>query len=124
MLELVTFTGVDAHTDLTELARIANEYPRAEFGVLVGSQTSGDNPIFPPLEIVWELRNLHGVNTALHLCGKYARMAAGETHHPPRTQPDLQRLRPGAGQPPRGYGENSESVQVHATLRYSTSPRT
>ena len=32
MLELVTFTGVDAHTDLAELARIASEYPQAEFG--------------------------------------------------------------------------------------------
>ena len=48
MLELVTFTGVDAHTDLTELARIANEYPRAEFGVLVGSQTAGTTPSSRP----------------------------------------------------------------------------
>ena len=78
MLELVTFTGVDAHTDLKELARIAMEYPQAEFAVLTGSQTGGDNPIFPPLKTVRALRNLDGVNTALHLCGKYARMAAAE----------------------------------------------
>ena len=83
MLELVTFTGVDTHTDLNELARIAREYPQAEFAVLAGSQTGGDNPIFPPMETVRALRNLDGVNTALHLCGKYARMAAGETHTPP-----------------------------------------
>ena len=34
------------------------------------------------MDIVRALRNLDGVNTALHLCGKYARMAAGETHAP------------------------------------------
>ena len=78
MLELVTFTGVDAHTDLKELAQITREYPKAEFAVLAGSQTDGDNPIFPPMETVRALRNLDGVNTALHLCGTYARMAAGE----------------------------------------------
>ena len=60
MLELVTFTGVDAHTDLKELARIASEYPQAEFAVLAGSQTGGDNPIFPPMDIVRALRNLDG----------------------------------------------------------------
>ena len=78
MLELVTFTGVDAHTDLEELARIAGEYPQAEFAVLFGSQTGGDNPIFPPMDTVRALRNLDGVNTALHLCGRHAREAAGE----------------------------------------------
>ena len=82
MLKLVTFTGVDVHTDLKELAKVASEYPQAEFAVLAGSQTGGDNPIFPPLKTVRALRNLDGVNTALRLCGKYARMAAGETHAP------------------------------------------
>ena len=112
MLELVTFTGVDAHTDLTELARIANEYPRAEFGVLVGSQTGGDNPIFPPIDIVCALRNLGGVNTALHLCGKDARIVAGETHTPH----SLNLLCQGFGRVQvnlHGDGENSERVQVH-----------
>ena len=111
MLELVTFTGVDAHTDLTELARIANEYPRAEFGVLVGSQTSGDNPIFPPIDIVCALRNLRGVNTALHLCGKDARIVAGETHTPHA----LNLLCQGFGRVQvnlHGDGENPERVQV------------
>ena len=113
MPQLVAFTGVDAHTDLTELARIANEYPRAEFGVLAGSQTGGDNPIFPPMDIVRALRNLDGVNTALHLCGKYARMAAGETH--PRHS--LNPICNGFGRVQvnlHGDTENSESVQVHA----------
>ena len=79
MIEIVTFTGVDAHTDLEKLKEIAREYPRAEFGVLFGSQSwKQDNPIFPPVETVRALRNLEGVNTSLHLCGRYARKAAGE----------------------------------------------
>ena len=78
MLEIITFTGVDAHTDLEEVREIAREYPRAEFAVLFGSQTWGDNPIFPPVETVRALRKTQGVNTALHLCGRYARKAAGE----------------------------------------------
>ena len=113
MLELVTFTGVDTHTDLKELARIASEYPRAEFAVLAGSQTGGDNPIFPPLDIVRALRNLGGVNTALHLCGKYARMAAGETHAPE----SLNLLCNGFGRVQvnlHGEAENPEGVQVRA----------
>ena len=113
MLELVTFTGVDAHTDLKELARIANEYPRAEFAVLAGSQTGGDNPIFPPMDTVRALRNLDGVNTDLHLCGKYARMAAGETHAPH----SLNLLCNGFGRVHvnlHGEAKNPERVQVRA----------
>ena len=75
MIEIITFTGVDESTDLEELREVAERYPRAEFGVLFGSQTS---PIFPPLETVRALRDLRGVNTALHLCGTHARQAAGE----------------------------------------------
>ena len=113
MLELVTFTGVDAHTDLKELARIAIEYPQAEFAVLAGSQTGGDNPIFPPMDTVRALRNLDGVNTALHLCGKYARMAAGETHAPH----SLNLLCNGFGRVQvnlHGEAKNPERVQVRA----------
>ena len=79
MIEIVTFTGVDEGTDLREIQEIAGKYPRAEFGVLLGSQTrKHDNPIFPPVETVRALRDLRGVNTSLHLCGTHARQAAGE----------------------------------------------
>lgn len=81
MLEIVTFTGVDAATDLDRLEELAQRYRWTEFGVLVGSQTpkrSGvaANPIFPPLEILDELRKrLPDDRLALHLCGRYAREA-------------------------------------------------
>ena len=77
MLEILTFTGIDARTDLQEVRAIAARYPRAEFAVLIGSRTGEDNPIFPPMSVVRNLREL-GVQTALHLCGTYARQAAGE----------------------------------------------
>ena len=34
MLEIITFTGVDARTDWGELAELAAQYPRAEFAAL------------------------------------------------------------------------------------------
>ena len=78
MLEILTFSGVDAQTDLQEVQRIASDYPTVEFAVLVGSQTGSDHPIFPPLDVVHRLRALH-VRTAIHLCGPYARQAAAFT---------------------------------------------
>ena len=78
MLEIITFTGVDENTDLEELRTISAQYPQAEFAVLFGSQTWKDNPIFPHPDTVRKLKNLQGVRTAIHLCGRYARKANGE----------------------------------------------
>ena len=68
MLEIITFT---------DLARIAQRYPRAEFAVLAGSRTGQGDPAYPPLETLWEVQGALP-RTAVHLCGKYAREAAGE----------------------------------------------
>ena len=78
MLEIITFTGVDERTDLKALAQISEQYPQAEFAVLIGSQTAGQNQIFPPFRTVHAFRQLTGVRTALHLCGQYARQVSGE----------------------------------------------
>ena len=79
MLEIVTFTGVDENTDLGRLQEIAAEYPWAEFGILVGSQTCATachNPIFPAIGTVHELRSiLLSRQLAIHLCGWFARQA-------------------------------------------------
>ena len=89
MIEIVTFTGVDEGTDLREIQEIAGKYPRVEFGVLtrVPDQGNMNNPIFPPVETVRALRDLRGVNTALHLCGTLARQAAGEEPMGPGLMP-------------------------------------
>lgn len=81
MIEIVTFTGVDAGTDLSidgGLHALVKRYPWAEFGVLVGSQTEteGNNGIFPSLRFVHTLRGFCIRNKsrgALHLCGRYSR---------------------------------------------------
>ena len=73
----------------------------------------GKHPPGWPMDIVRALRNLGGVNTALHLCGKYARMAAGETHAPH----SLNLLCNGFGRVQvnlHGEATNPERVQVRA----------
>ena len=77
MIELVTFTGVDSTTSFHGIKRLAKKYPNAEFGVLVGTHSGKtDYGIFPPLSTVRNLNvfgALVGINTAIHLCGEYAR---------------------------------------------------
>ena len=74
-LRHITFTGVDARTDLQELQDIQQKYPISEFGVLTSYHwyENGNrylNPQFFP--------NLCGskLNLALHICGSMASDAA------------------------------------------------
>ena len=74
-----------------------------------GDETGmGRNPIFPPVETVRALRDLEGVNTSLHLCGRYARKAAGEEPDGAGAEIPGQGLRPGPGEPPRGRGKSRQ----------------
>ena len=70
-LRHITFTGIDARTDLQELQAIQLQYPLAEFGVLTSYHWYENtqrylNPQFLP--------NLYGrgLNLALHICGSAA----------------------------------------------------
>ena len=79
MLESITFTGVDLDTPIGELLSISQQYPKAEFGVLVGTRTGSsstpyDNPRFPPFEVVHQVSMLLD-RVAIHLCGDFARDA-------------------------------------------------
>lgn len=74
-LQHITFTGIDARTDLQDLQAIQQQYPIAEFGVLTSYHWSENgnryiNPQFLP--------NLcgRGLNLSLHLCGSAAHDAA------------------------------------------------
>ena len=72
-----TFTGVDEHTDIDRLLMTAWMYPNAEFAVLVSSNT-GLAPIYPSTDFVERFRDRMangGGRSAIHLCGRYARMA-------------------------------------------------
>ena len=73
-------TGVDRKTLRKDMLYIAESYGKArvEFGVLVGSHSGeSDHGIFPPIYVVRafkSLKQLYGMNIAIHLCGRYARM--------------------------------------------------
>ena len=76
-IEILTFTGVDAHTDLDRLMDIQHRYPKVEFGVMVGSQTDefDDHGLFPSRRTMQTFRDRclnAGTKAAIHLCGKWS----------------------------------------------------
>lgn len=70
-LKHITFTGIDAKTDIQDLIDIQREYPILEFGVLMSYHwyENGNRYLNPQL-----LGNLWGqsLNLALHVCGRAA----------------------------------------------------
>ena len=118
MIEIVTFTGVDAMTDFERLKHLSQQYPWAEFGILVGSRTGMDNPIFPPLEIVDALRTLFPQEQiAIHLCGRYAREAMA-----PLRIFDVSGVTSGFGRIQVNlHGDEYDPSQIVATARSLTS---
>lgn len=72
-LQHITFTGIDGKTDLGRLWEIQQEYPIAEFGVLVAKNwRENGNRYFNPSYIDALDR---GLNLSAHLCGSIARAA-------------------------------------------------
>jgi len=74
-LKRITFTGVDARTDIQDLVDIQREYPIAEFGVLTSYHwyENGNRYLAPML-----VKSLPGrdLSLALHVCGSAAHDAA------------------------------------------------
>ena len=74
-LKHITFTGIDAKTDIRELIDIQREYPIVEFGVLTSYHWyENGNRYLDPL-IINDLRG-NRLNLALHVCGSAAHDAA------------------------------------------------
>lgn len=74
-LQHITFTGIDAKTDIKALTEIQREFPIAEFGVLTSYHWyENGNRYLDPL-IINDLRG-NGLNLALHVCGSAAHDAA------------------------------------------------
>jgi len=72
-LQHITFTGIDGKTDLGRLWEIQQEYPIAEFGVLVAKNwRDNGNRYFNPSYLDSLDR---GLNLSAHLCGSIARAA-------------------------------------------------
>ena len=75
MIERVTFTGVDEHSDVERMTRIARMHRFAEFAVLAGSST-GEHPRFPSVTTIEQFRehaSSNVVHAAIHLCGRVER---------------------------------------------------
>ena len=76
----VTFTGVDAKTDLGELWSIQQEYPYVEWGILASENwRDNGNRYFNPSFLKALDR---GLNLSVHLCGRLAREAVNGNMEP------------------------------------------
>ena len=73
-LKHITFTGIDGKTDLDALWELQQQYPIAEFGVLVSKnwRDNGNRYFNPSYLCALEGR---GLNLSAHLCGSIARAA-------------------------------------------------
>lgn len=67
----ITFTGVDAHTDVAEMCALSHLYP-IEWGVLFSPARQGTGR-YPPLSIIREIVRDAPLDFAAHLCGGYSR---------------------------------------------------
>jgi hypothetical protein len=78
--DFITFTGVDAFTDVNELIAISKDYP-VEWGVLFSPSRQGAENRYPPLNAVREMlygeaatsQEAHHLRFAAHLCGDDAK---------------------------------------------------
>lgn len=74
-LQHITFTGIDAKTNIKALTEIQREFPIAEFGVLTSYHwNENGNRYLDPI-VINELRG-NGLSLSLHVCGSAAHDAA------------------------------------------------
>lgn len=74
-LRHITFTGIDANTDLQELQAIQQQYPLAEFGVLTSYHWNENGNRYLDPKLINNLRG-SGLHLSLHICGRAAHDAA------------------------------------------------
>lgn len=73
-LRHITFTGIDGKTDIGALWELQQQYPIAEFGVLVAKNwRENGNRYFNPSYL--DALESRGLNLSAHLCGSIARAA-------------------------------------------------
>ena len=70
----ITFTGLDANTNVEDLVAIQKKYPIAEFGVLMSKNWETNGNRYPNPELVKNFLD-QGLNLSAHLCGHLAREA-------------------------------------------------
>ena len=70
----ITFTGLDARTDVSELEKIQKEYPIAEFGILMSKHYDHNGNRYPDPKLIEQFVG-HNLNLSAHLCGGLAKIA-------------------------------------------------
>jgi phosphoribosylanthranilate isomerase len=72
MIRQVTFTGIDALTDIGRVIALGKSYPGVEFGILFSRRMHSEDPRYMTFqEIQSALSKLAGkVDLALHVCGR------------------------------------------------------
>ena len=73
----LTFTGIDAGTDLARVESLSNTYP-IEWGVLFSPDRQGQEPRYPAMSVIDNFRDLD-VRKSAHLCGDYSKMVMRAT---------------------------------------------
>ena len=76
----VTFTGLDARTDIRRLRDIQQRHPNAEFGILFSQTRTGNENRYPEKRIIRKFQQ-SGVRLALHVCGRLARQTFAESFY-------------------------------------------
>lgn len=68
----LTFTGIDADTDLDRVHDLSRRYP-LEWGVLFSPDRQGKESRYPTMDVIDQFREVPVVKSA-HLCGGYSKM--------------------------------------------------
>lgn len=79
MLERVTITGADDTTSIPQLVELSQEFPFAEWGILVSRRSEGSTR-FPSRDWIDEFMAVsYGLQLSMHICGAWVRqMFVGE----------------------------------------------
>lgn len=77
MMNIITFTGIDIHTDLNEVINISNNNKNIEFGILFTTTPNERNRYMnlDNIKHTIEYLTLNNVKIALHVCGNGAKRA-------------------------------------------------
>lgn len=75
--EFITFTGLDARSDMATVMSLSKKYP-IEWGVLFSPKRQGIDPRYPHLDLVDIWTSQYGeLRLSAHLCGLYAGRVQG-----------------------------------------------
>ena len=69
--EFITFTGLDAATDLSRAKALSHRFP-IEWGVLFSGSRQGNEHRYPDAVTVANIANFGGLRLAAHLCGSHS----------------------------------------------------